>query len=431
MSTRVESAEREWFGHPRGLTVLFLTEMWEKFSYYGMRALLVYYMTKALLIPQAQASAIYGYYASFTYFTPILGAVLADRFIGKRAAVVIGGSIMALGHFLMSFDDFFYIALTLIGLGNGLFLPSLPSQVARLYRPGDPRQTSGYSIYYVGINIGAFLAPLVCGFLGEFYGWHYGFAAAGVGMLIGVTTYVVGLRYLPPEEDLKSRASPQSWNRSGIINTFGMFILIASFVIVFRGAYEQLGNTVALWADHGVDRRVGDNLLFPMTWFQAVNPLGVFLLTPLVVAYWRHRAGAGNALSSSSKMSIGAGIVSISYLLLAAVSHHADSEGMGASWLWLVAFVLLYTVGELFILPVGLSLFGRLAPPGTGASMIALWFLAAAGGNLLAGQLGALWSSFSAVGFFIVMAGVSGFAALLLRSINLPLQRLENRHSGE
>jgi len=191
--------EKTWFGQPRGLTILFLTNMWEFFSYYGMRTLLVYYMTKHLLFAQEKSSFIYGSYTATAYFTPILGGIIADRWLGKRKAVIIGGSVMAIGHFLMAFEPLFYLALATIALGNGLFLPSLPSQINDLYRADDPRRWRAYNIYYVGLNIGGFLAPLICGTLGEMYGWHYGFGAAGVGMFAGLIIYVAGRNYLPAE----------------------------------------------------------------------------------------------------------------------------------------------------------------------------------------------------------------------------------------
>ena len=185
-------ASQDWFGHPRGLTILFLTEMWDQFSFFGMRALLVYYMTKELLITQTHSSYIYGLYSSFVYFTPLIGGVISDRWLGRRRAVIIGGSIMALGHFMMAFPSLFYVALATIATGNGLFLPSLASQINQLYAPDDPRKATAYNIYYVGINLGAFLAPFVCGTVGELYGWHLGFMLAGVGMLIGMFAYLAG-----------------------------------------------------------------------------------------------------------------------------------------------------------------------------------------------------------------------------------------------
>ena len=178
--------QRTWFGQPRGLTILFLTNMWEQFSYYGMRALLVYYMTKQLMMAQASASVVYGAYTACAYFTPIIGGVIADRWLGKRRAIITGGLVMAAGHFMMASEALFYPALATIALGNGLFLPSLPSQVGDLYRRDDPRRGWAYNVYYVGINIGGFLAPVICGTIGEVYGWHYGFGLAGIGMLAGL-----------------------------------------------------------------------------------------------------------------------------------------------------------------------------------------------------------------------------------------------------
>ena len=193
------TSEPTWFGHPRGLTVLFLTNMWEQFSYYGMRAILVYYMTKQLLLAQDTSSVIYGIYTGCAYFTPLIGGFIADRFLGKKRAIIIGGSVMALGHFMMTLEPLFYVALATIAIGNGLFLPSLPSQIRDLYSPGDPRAGRAYNVYYVGVNIGGFLAMLVCGALGEAFGWHWGFGAAGVGMVTGLLIYLWGQRYLPAE----------------------------------------------------------------------------------------------------------------------------------------------------------------------------------------------------------------------------------------
>jgi len=264
-----------WFGHPRGLTVLFLTEMWEMFSFFGMRAILVYYMIKHLDMSQEYASLVYGAYAAFVYFTPVFGGMLADRWLGKRNAVMIGGAAMALGHFMMSSDALFYPALTTIALGNGLFLPSLASQIEGLYRDGDTRSKSAYNIYYVGINLGGFLAPLVCGTLGEVYGWHWGFAAAGFGMLLSLAIYLAGRRYLPPEP---ARGAAMSAARPPMDRAardrFALLIGIAAIVVVFRGAYEQNGNTIALWADTGIDRQLASGWVIPMTWFQSINSLG-------------------------------------------------------------------------------------------------------------------------------------------------------------
>ncbi len=414
---------RDWFGQPRGLTVLFLTEMWEKFSYYGMRALLVYYMTKQLLIGQQNASLIYGLYTASVYFTPVIGGIVADRWLGAHRSVIIGGATMALGHFALASEPLFYVALGLIALGNGLYLPSLPAQIRGLYRKDDPRRGGAYNVYYVGVNLGAFLAPLVCGTLGEVYGWHYGFGAAGLGMVAGLVIYLVGSRHLPPSPPRGKQEIPQA-SGSGlpVKATFLLLGGIAATVVVFRGAYEQIGNTVALWADTGVDRAIG-SLSIPMTWFQSLNALMVFVLTPILVAWWTRQARRGAEPAPLVKMSIGAAGVAASYLMLMAVI--AGTGNAPVHWLWLALFVVLLTAGELFILPVGLGLFGRLAPAGHGATTIATWFCAAFGGNLLAGVLGTFWSKLDHASFFGLMAGVALCASALLLLFNRAARRAE------
>lgn len=420
------NAQPTWFGHPRGLTVLFLTNMWEQFSYYGMRALLVYFMTKELLFAQAQASFIYGAYTAAAYFTPILGGVLADRWLGKRRAIIIGASIMAAGHFMMAFDAFFYIALATIALGNGLFLPTLPSQVGDLYARSDARRGWAFNVYYVGINIGGFLAPLICGTVGELYGWHYGFGLAGIGMLLGLIIYVTGQRYLPPEParlPVTDGAAPRGLGRETILVLVG----IGLAVTVFRAAYEQVGNTVALWADSGVDRSVGDWTI-PMTWFQSLNPLFVMLLTPPLLAYWHRRAAAGVDQAPLRRMACGAAIVAGAYLLLAAVNWNAGGAVTG--WIWLVLFFLVLTVGELFILPTGLGLFARLAPRHLGSTTVAAWFLVTFAGSLSAGLVGGLWSRFEPGAFFALLAVLASVAAGLLWRLNGPMQHADRLHAG-
>jgi POT family proton-dependent oligopeptide transporter len=408
-----------WFGHPAGLTILFLTEMWEKFSYFGMRALLVYYMTKALAMTQHDASWVYGGYTSFAYFTPILGGLIADRYLGRRRAVILGGSIMAAGHFMMAFPALFYPALATIAIGNGFFLPSLPSQVRHLYAADDPRGQYAFSVYYVGINLGAVLAPLVCGTLGELYGWHYGFATAGVGMCLGLVVYIWGGRYLPREAGVvASAASHDHAAHAAFARTFGLLLGVIAIVVVFRGAYEQIGNTVAVWADSGVDRHAGLPWTIPGTWFQALNPLLVFTLTPALLAIWSRRAQDRPAVAPLRRMAAGAWIVALGYALLALIA--LRSAGAPAHWLWLVAFIVVMTTGELFILPTGLALFGRLAPGALAATSIALWFSASFAGNLLAGALGSFWTPLGPARFFLMIAVVAALAALLLRLADIP-----------
>ena len=416
----IRPSEQTWFGQPRGLTILFLTEMWEFFSYYGMRTLLVYYMTKHLLFAQEKSSFIYGSYSATAYLMPIFGGIVADRWLGKRKAVIAGGSIMAIGHFMMAFESLFYPALSAIAVGNGLFLPSLPSQINDLYKAGDPRRRRAYNIYYAGINLGGMLAPLICGTLGEVYGWHYGFGAAGVGMLIGLVVYVAGGAYLPPQTVEPRRVTQLPERNANNRKLVLLLFAVAIATTVFRGAYEQIGNTIPLWTDIGVNRALG-HFVIPMTWFQGLNPLLVITLTPALLLVWRRH---GKATPPARKMAIGAAIVAVAYLLLTAVSTLAS--GTRAPWFWLVLFFVVLTTGELYILPTGLGLFARLAPPRLGATTVASWFLTIFSGSLLAGVVGTLWSQINHQLFFGVLAGLALFAAFCLRLLEKPIRKLQD-----
>jgi POT family proton-dependent oligopeptide transporter len=421
------TAEATWFGQPRGLTVLFLTNMWEQFSYYGMRALLVYYMTKELLFGQAHASLIYGTYTAVAYFTPIFGGLIADRYLGKRRAIVIGGSVMAAGHFMMAFEFLFFPALATIALGNGLFLPSLPSQIDDLYEPGDPRIGWAFNVYYVGVNIGGFLAPLVCGVLGETLGWHWGFGAAGVGMCVGLAVYLWGQRYLPAQRRHPRVATGPAPRGRFDARTVALLVAIALAVTVFRGAYEQIGNTVALWADTGVDKQVGGRTI-PMSWFISLNPLFVMVMTPPLLAWWRRRAAAGRQEAPARRMATGARIVGAAFLLLAVLAWR--NGGGLTEWPWFALFFAVLTLGELFILPTGLGLFARLAPAGLGATTVAAWFLASFAGSLLGGVVGTLWTAISHATFFAVLALIAAAAAAALRACDALEQQVQRSKDG-
>ena len=422
------SAPSNWFGQPRGLTILFLTNMWETFSYYGMRALLVYYMTKQLLISQQHSSLIYGAYTSFAYFTPIVGGAIADRYLGKKRAVIIGATTMAAGHFMMAFEPLFYFALATIALGNGLFLPSLPSQINDLYGPDDPRRGWAYNVYYVGVNVGGFLAPLICGTLGETFGWHYGFGAAGVGMLLGLVIYLSGQRYLPVSKTPASIVEPEILGQRGGSrrDTFMLLLGVGLAVTVFRGSYEQVGNTVALWIE-GADRHFG-SFEIPMTWFQSLNPLLVIAMTPILLVRWRRKAGAGLEHSPLQKMATGALIVGASYALLAVASAISPT---GASWLWIVAYFFVLTLGELYILPTGLGLFARLAPPKLGATTVAAWYLAIFAGSLTAGFIGSWYSSFRTPVYFLLLTAVASLAAVILLTLDRRARSVEAARIAE
>lgn len=412
--------DRTWFGHPRGLTILALTEMWSSFSFFGMRALLIYYLTKGLLLSQETSSLVYGTYSSVAFFTPVLGGIISDRWLGRRRAVLLGGVVMALGSFMMPFPVLLYPALCTIALGNGLFLPSLSSQINELYSKNDPRKATAYNIYYVGINFGAFLAPLIGGTMGEIFGWGWGFVATGIGMTLGLAVYLSAARYLPAEPTQRIHKPEQKAEDPIQVEVLWLLAAVFLFVVVFRAAYEQAGNTIALWADSGVDRTIG-GWSIPMTWFQSLNPLFIFLFTPAIVAWWTWRARTGKDQPAVARMGSGALIMAGSYLMLAVVAWVADGH---ASWLWLAVFFVVYTIGELFILPVGLGLFGRLAPPGHAATMIAAWFAASFFGNLAAGVLGTAWSVLAPPTFFVVVALVAACSGASLFALSPWARRL-------
>ena len=436
------SAPREFFGHPSALAYLFATEMWERFSYYGMRALLTLYMIKYLLLPaqaggvaglagfksmleavfgplalQPLASQIYGFYTGLVYLTPIFGGLLADRLLGQRRTVILGASLMAAGHFLMAFERWFLLALLVLILGNGCFKPNISTQVGSLYAPGDHRRDRAFSIFYVGINLGAFLAPLVCGTLGETYGWHYGFAAAGIGMTLGLTIYLAATPTLPRDAFVR-RDTSRKMDRDGW-RAIGALLVLFIPVSLFWATYEQQGNTIALWADGFTDRHVFGAEI-PVTWFQAFNPLMIFAFTPFIVALWR-RQGKREP-STVVKLAIGLLLNAASWLLMAAA---AQLTGGGqASWLWLFAFFVVITVGELYLSPTSLSLVTKVAPAGVLSMMMGVWLSTSFVGGFLAGYLGTFWSAMSKPGFFLMLAVISAAAGLFVALASRPLRGL-------
>ncbi|XHS78269.1 peptide MFS transporter [Burkholderiaceae bacterium UC74_6] len=418
--TSTPAGAATFFGQPRGLVVLFLTEMWEKFSFFGMRALQVYYMIKQLHFSQADASMVYGLYAGGVYLTPIVGGYVADRWLGRKRAILIGGGLMALGHFTLTSEALFFPALVLIALGNGLFLPSLPSQVGDLYALDDPRRGGAYNIYYMGVNLGALLGVLGCGVLGETYGWHAGFGAAGVGMCIGLLVYALNGRHLPPDRPGVAAVVTEATNADAPKRSLLPLLFVALAVVVFRSAYEQSGNTYAVWADARVDRHLF-GWLVPASWLQALNPLFVFAFTPFLVAAWRRAALRGREPTSISKMALGAAGVALSFALLAALATGTQPVAM----LWMIVFFALYTLGELYILPVGLGLFARLAPAGMGATVIAAWFLASFGGNLLSGVVGRAYEAMGPSSFFGLLAAIAGAAAVALLALGPMVRRID------
>jgi proton-dependent oligopeptide transporter, POT family len=412
------------FGHPKGLVVLFLTEMWERFSYYGMRALLVYYMIKQLTFTQGQASQIYGLYTGFVYFTPLFGGIIADRIIGQRRAVILGALLMAFGHFFMAFEPLFFPALAFLILGNGFFKPNISTQVGSLYSAGDPRRDRAFSIFYVGINLGAFFSPFVCGTLGERYGWHYGFGAAGVGMILGLIVYLAGQHWLPSAETQRElheqRPSEASESEAGNRILVLMAICLAS--VAFWAAYEQQGNTLALWADADTDRHIF-GWEFPASWFQSLNPLLIFFLTPILTRIWAWQSRRNAEPSAVSKMAIGCLLLASSFLVLVPAAIIQAEYRTPVSFSWLVFFSLLLTIGELYLSPIGLSLVTKLAPARMVSMMMGVWFLSAFIGNYAAGFLGHYWETISKDLFFLMMATIALAAGIAIALIRKPLAR--------
>ena len=441
--------QKTFLGHPVGLFVLFFTEMWERFSYYGMRALLVLYMVDYLIARvqagssyvfgfaalrhgieaffgpmtiQPLSSEIYGLYTGFVYFTPFFGGMLADRILGQRKTVVVGGILMAIGHFLMAVESMFLVALLFLILGNGCFKPNISTQVGSLYPPDDPRRDRAFTIFYMGINLGAFFSPLVCGTLGQVYGWHYGFGAAGVGMISGLAVYLWGQRYLAKDQltrarDTHTEKAPLTPKEKKAI--LGLVVLCA-LNIVFWGVYEQQGNTMQLFADQNTDWHIG-SVMLPSTWFQSVNPMFIFLLTPFLNMYWGWQARRSQEPSSVTKMGLGCLLLGVSFLPLIFIT-----AGMGPnqriSFLWLVGGTLIYTIGELYLSPIGLSLVTKVAPARLVSMLMGMWFFSSFFGNYLSGYLGTYYEKMSKEAFFVMLLGLGIAAGLAIFALRKPLK---------
>jgi len=419
------SSDHSLFGHPKGLATLFLTEMWERFSYYGMRSLLVYYMMKQLMFTQAEASHIYGLYTGFVYLTPLFGGILADRYLGQRKTVILGGVLMAIGHFLMAFQFLFFPALVFLILGNGAFKPNISTQVGNLYTPGDPRRDRAFSIFYLGINVGALLSPLVCGTLGELYGWHYGFSAAGIGMVTGLSIYLFGQSWLAPDSLAKRKLDSDKDLvnlTSNERNRIWGLMAIGLFTVAFWATYEQQGNTIALWADTYTDRLIFGRE-FPASWYQSINPAFIIILTPIITSLWSWQSKRGIEASSVSKMATGCLLLGGGFLVMIPAAWSFSATEAPVNMLWLVIFTLLATIGELYLSPVGLSLVTKLAPVRIVSMMMGIWLLSSFFGNYAAGFLGSYWEVVAKGWFFFAMAIIAFIAGIMIRLIIKPLKR--------
>jgi POT family proton-dependent oligopeptide transporter len=435
---------RTLLGYPRGLAILFGTEMWERLSYYGMRALLVGYLVKYLLLPghvehvlfylqtkavfealagvqspQSFASLIYGSYMGFVYATPLLGGWLADNVLGQRRTALIGMVLMAFGHFMMAAEALLFPALLLLIFGGGLFKVNTSSQVGLLYDTGDPQRDSGYAVFYIGINLGAFLAPLVCGTLGEKVGWHYGFAAAGVGILCGLAVYLAGWKHLPPDSTRTGKPVHQKLTRREW-QSVGALLLLVIPLTLYWACNEQQGNTIALWSIDNTDRAIGFlgwRAQIPFTWFQSLNPFVIFVGTPMVLALWR-RQGARQS-SPTMKMATGCMLMTVANLLMA----FAAWQGGQTHWLWLAAYFTIMTVGEIYLYPACLSLFSKVAPLRIASLMMGVVFLPNfLGGGFLQGWLGTFWDKMDKSAFFVMIAALATVAGLIIWAFDRPLR---------
>ena len=428
------NSERQFFGHPRGLATLFFTEMWERFSYYGMRGFLILYMTKALGFTDQHAGLAYGNYVSSVWLTPIIGGFIADRWLGQYRSVLIGGIIIALGHFTLAFHPlpFLYAGLTLIVLGTGLLKPNISTLVGSLYEPGDERRDAGFSIFYMGINLGAFLGPLIAGKLAQGVDWHLGFACAGVGMVFGVIQYVLGRGRLQPgierlEAQRRARLAAQTstgtrqapltaddWRRISAV------VVLFVFASLFWGAYEQAGSTLNLFADRYVHLEFLGITLYA-SWFVSIQAAFVILLSPIFAWLWV-KLGPRQP-SSPAKFALALFFVGLAFVLLLPAGSLAQS-GVKVSPLWLVGAYFIQELGELCLSPVGLSLVTKLAPVRFVSLVMGIFFLSNAAGNWLAGWSARFISTVPLITLFGVTAAVTVGAGVVLFLLLRPVRSL-------
>jgi POT family proton-dependent oligopeptide transporter len=426
--------ERGFFGHPRGLSTLFFTEMWERFSYYGMRAFLILYMVNALNFDDKHAGSIYGTYTASAWAAAIFGGIIADRWLGQYKSVLIGGIIITLGHFTLVFHPlpFFYAGLALIVIGTGLLKPNVSGIVGSLYDKTDARRDAGFSIFYMGINLGAALGPFVAGYFAQRVDWHLGFACAGIGMTLGLIQYVAGRKHLQPAIErlaAQRRAAPvaqaasaptsrgftrEEWKRLAAMAVFFVFAAI------FWGAYEQAGSTLNLFGDRFSRTSIlGFN--FPSSWFQTVQAIFVILLAPIFAWLWT-RLGRHEP-STPAKFAFGLFFTGLSFLFLLPAAGYIQNSTLPVrvSPFWLIGCYFLQELGELCLSPVGLSVFTKLSPVKIVGMMLGVWFMADAVGSKVAGSAAGFMSTAPLTSIFGWVAGVclgaSVVAFLLIRPV--------------
>ena len=442
--------QRGFLGHPVGLGYLAFTEAWERFSFYGMQTLLVLYMVGRLFRPghvehvvgfaplrallewhgplstQALASQVFGLYAASVYLTPIAGGILGDRVLGRTGAITLGAVLMAIGHFLMAFEAAFVGALLLLILGCGLVKGNIASQVGRLYSETDPRRSDGFQIFVLSIQIGVIASPLVCGTLGELLGWHWGFAAAGVGMLIGLLIYLSGRRHLPPEPPRQRTAGPRPrtvLTARDWLAVLALLSLLPILAVEFIGN-NQIFNAYLIWTKDNADLQLL-GWRMPVTWLVSYDAAASGLMLVAVVWFWRVMAKRGFIPHELIKLAIGGAISIVGFALLTAAAFIQASTGAKVALPWLLAFHTINSIGFANILPVALALFSRAAPQSVNATMIGVFYLLFFAANLMVGWVGGLYELMPHVSFWLLHAGFcaasTGAIVLLYRPLRAAL----------
>jgi proton-dependent oligopeptide transporter, POT family len=368
------------------------------------------------------ASTLYGWYTGLVYLTPVIGGLLADKYLGQKKSVFIGGIMMALGQFILfGAESMFFIGLLFLIMGNGLFKPNISTQVGNLYPPGDTRRDGAFTIFYMGINLGAFICNFICGTLAAFYGWRYGFLAAGFGMCIGLVVQVVGQRFLSPDTLQTRNATTGASNNAPLDASewkrVWALVILCALNIVFWAVYEQQGNTMQSWAD--------EQTVWPSwassTWFQSANPFFIFMLAPFFDMFWRWQAKRGTEPSSVAKMAIGCFILGGSFIVMIIGARVVGSDK--GSLFWPVFCTFLLTIGELYLSPIGLSLVTKVSPVRIVSMMMGMWFMSSFFGNVLSGYIGTLYTKWPKDLFFglLLVLGVSAGIAIAL--FNKPLKK--------
>jgi len=448
-------AQPTYFGHPKGLFYLAFTEAWERFSFYGMTALVVLYMVNRLLLTghvehiagfavfrhviesvtgplstQALASQIFGLYSGFVYFTPLLGGMIADRWIGQRNAVVIGAVSMSAGHIAMAADQTFLLALLLLVVGSGLLKGNISSQVGALYPPADEsRRSRGFVIFSTGINIGAVIGPLLCGLLAQLYGWHYGFGIAAIFMLGGLATYLFGYRYLPARVERPGRDGGQLTKNDWRI--VGALTIVIVITILPSIANFQIYNVGPVWTQQHVSAQVG-GFQIPVPWYQALYSLSSILCVPALLWIWRTQASCHREPHDLAKIGIGAGLAAASNLILVAGTFLSGDEPMRP--VWPVLYCVGLGVSFMYYWPTLLALVSRLSPPRINATMIGIAFMSVFIANNFIGWLGGFYERMSPIQFWTlhaVIAAVGGTMVILVsRYVMMHLEDPAKRSSG-